>query len=267
MVLKTTNASMTIKSDFMAAVDIIIPFHGQYEKVTKLVESIYRLTRTNYFTICLVDDASPNRDYIATVAKNVERTAARRRVVNNLKVIRCEESKGFGGALREGYENTDSPYVCFMNSDCVVQDANWLRAMGESLLALKSENVRMISAMTDNIVDGDPAQLGERNTKSPTDIVLDKGSHLSLYCTLAHRELFSHCKGFIKEYPYGMYEDEEFAARMQHFGYKQAVCRRSWIAHEGMATIKTLWRADPSVQKVMQDDNRNRCIQDLQKLA
>ena len=154
-----------------------------------------------------------------------------------------------------------------MNSDCIVQDTNWLRSMGESLLALKSENVRMVSAMTNNIVDGDPAQLGDRNVKSLNDIILETGSHLSLYCVLAHRELFSHCQGFIKEYPYGMYEDEEWAARMQHFGYKQAVCRRSWVAHAGMSTINALWRTDPSLKKIMQEDNRNRCIQDIQKLS
>lgn len=267
MVQKTKNANVSVPSDFMATVDIIIPFRGQYEKVTKLIESIYRLTRTNYFTICLVDDGSPNQDYIGTVARNVERSAARRRVRNNLKVIRCEEPKGFGGALRTGYDNTDNPYVCFMNSDCLVEDANWLRAMGESLLKLKADNVRMISAMTDNIVGGDPAQAGERTTRSPDDVILGDDSHLSLYCVLAHRELFPRCKGFIKEYPYGYFEDEEWAARMRHYGYKQAVCRKSWVAHEGMSTITPLWRADPSIQTIMQDENRKRCISDLQKLS
>ncbi len=264
---KTKNASVGVRSDFIASVDIIVPFHGQYEKVTKLVESIYRLTRTNYFTICLVDDASPNRDYIASVARNVEKTAARRRVANNLKIVRNEEPLGFGGSLRQGYENTDSPYVCFVNSDCIVEDANWLRAMGECLLSLKSEGVRMVSAMTDNIVNGDTAQVGDRHTRDLEDVILEKDSHLSLYCALAHRELFPRCHGFLREYPFGYFEDEEFAARMHHYGFKQAVCRRSWIAHEGMATIKALWRADPSLRKVMEEDNRSRCIQDLQKLA
>lgn len=263
---KHKSANVSVVSDFMATVDIIIPFRGQYEKVTKLVESIYRLTRTNYFNICLVDDCSPNQDYMNMVARNVEKTAMRRRVNNNLKVVRCEEQKGFAGALRLGYESTDGPYVCFVNSDCVVEDANWLRAMGESLLSLKHDGVRMVSAMSDNIVGGHDSQLGEKTTHKD-DVVLEKGDHLSMYCVLAHRELFPKCHGFLREYPYGMYEDEEFSHRMWSCGFKQAVCRKSWIAHEGMATIRSLWRANPNLRTIMEDDNRNRCIEDIKKLG
>lgn len=264
---KTLLANVGSTSPFSANVDIIIPFHGHYEGVTKLVESIYRLTRTNYFTICLVDDASLNQNYIQIVAKNVERTALRRRVPNNMKVVRSEEQKGFGGALRMGYDSTENPYVCFMNSDCLVEDANWLRAMGESLLALKEHNVRMVSAMSDNIVGGDSAQNGTRDTRDYEDVILGKDQHLSWYCVMCHRELFRHVGGFVKPYFPGMYEDEEFAYRLQHYGFKQAVCRRSWVRHEGMATIRAMWRQNPNLRDVMQEENRKRCIQDIQSLT
>ena len=39
-------------------VDIIIPFYGQYEKVTSLVESILVAVRSNPYHITLVDDCS-----------------------------------------------------------------------------------------------------------------------------------------------------------------------------------------------------------------
>lgn len=263
---KTKNAIFGVRSDFMAPVDIIIPFHGQYERVTKLIDSIYRLTRTNYFNICLVDDASTNRVYIDTVAKNSEKSASKRGVANNLKTIRCESRKGFGGALKVGYENTVNPYVCLMHSDCLIEDANWLRAMGESLLKLKSSGVRMVSAVTDNIAGGHPAQEGSRFVKDHDDVILED-LHLSLYCVLAHRELFVRCNGFIKEYPVGMFEDQEFAHRMRYFGFKQAVCKKSWVAHEGYATIGPLLKLEPDLQKVIEEDNRERYLQDIKNLS
>jgi GT2 family glycosyltransferase len=78
--------------------------------------------------------------------------------------------------------------------------------------------------------------------------------------------LFSRVGGFLKNYPYGYYEDEEFAARLRKYGYKQAVCRSSWVHHEGACTIRSIWRANPNLRKVMEEENRDRCIEDMKKL-
>ena len=48
-------------------VDIIIPFHGAYQKVTRLVESILFATKSNPYQICLVDDCSTNERFVDLV--------------------------------------------------------------------------------------------------------------------------------------------------------------------------------------------------------
>lgn len=183
-----------------------------------------------------------------------------------MKTIRTDEQKGFGGACKIGYEAGESPYVCFVNSDCLIEDAAWLRNMGESLLNLKSQGVRMISPMMNNPVGGDPAQRGEKYIKAEDDIIISDDSFLTLSCFLCHRELFSKIGGFIKEYKFGYYEDEELAARMKKYGYKQAVCRKSYVHHEGQKTIKSVQRANPEIRKIMEEENRQRCIEDMKKL-
>lgn len=264
---KTTFAPpVAIPSNFNSAVDIIIPFHGQYEKMSALVDSIFRLTRSNYYKVCIVDDASPNSKYIEMIEKNSNKNAARRKADNVVKTIRLPEQSGFGAALKAGFEATDNPYVCFINSDCKIEDVNWLRAMGECLLELKSQGVRMVSPTTNNSVGGHPAQTGDKFVRSKDHVILEQDEYLSMYCFLCHRELFSRCGGFIKEYPYGYYEDQEFAARMQKNGFKQAVCKDSWIHHDGQVTIKSIWRSHPSVLKIMEEDNRERCIADMKSL-
>lgn len=258
---------VSIPSDFHSPVDIIIPFHGQYEKVTRLLDSIFRLTRSNYYNVCLVDDASPNEEFIDNIDRNAARIAEIRKIANVVKTVRLKEQRGFAGAIKAGFNETSNPYVCFINSDCQVEDVNWLRAMGECLLGLKEQGVRMVSPVTNNAVGGHPSQEGDKSTRSKDHSILGGEDYLSLYCFMCHRGLFSRCGGFFKEYPYGLFEDQEFGARLNHHGYKQAVCKDSWIFHEGACTIKALWRSDPKAEIIMQEDNRNRCLADMRLLT
>lgn len=253
-------------SQFTSQVDIIIPYHGQYEKVTQLMESIFRLTRSNYYQLYVVDDCSPNPQYSQSITQNSIKNAERRKHDNVVHVVRNEEQKGFAGACKVGYQMGESPYVCFINSDCLIKDAGWLRTMGESLLALKEQGVRMVAPVTDNAVGGDPAQTGDEKDRDKEDVILADGAHLSLYCVLCHRHLFDRAGGFFKEYPYGGYEDQEFAFRMQKHGFKQAVARRSWVHHEGQATIRSMLRANPNRRTIMEEENRDRCIADMRSL-
>lgn len=257
---------MNIVSEFNSQVDIIIPYYGQYEKVMNLMESIFRLTRSNYYNLYIVDDCSPNEQYIRTIDANAKKNAERLRQRNVVTVHRNESQRGFSGACKAGYDLGESPYVCFINSDCLIKDSGWLRALGQSLLNLKEQGVRMVAPMTDNPVGGDPSQKGEPFVREGDDVVLGEDSHLSLYCFMCHRQLFGAVGGFLKEYPYGYYEDEEFAARLKKYGYKQAVCKSSWVHHEGAATIRPLWRDDPEKRTVMEEENRKRCIEDMKKL-
>lgn len=236
-------------------VDIVIPYHGQDAKVLRLIKSILFFTRINPIQIWLVDDASPNKAFV-TSWKHTPR-------VNTLQL---SEQIGFGGALKVGFEYTTAPWVVFMHSDCEVREPNWLLEMGRSLLTLKSEGVRMVSPRTNNPgEDVDPALKGEKGEDLP-DAILEKGSFLPLYCAMCHRELFGRINGFIQEYPYGWFEDQELAHRMQYFRFKQAVCGKSWIYHEGGKTVKEVWRGNPKVQKIMEENNRQRCIEDMRSL-
>lgn len=253
-------------SDFNHQVDIIIPYHGQYEKTLNLIESILRVTRSNYYKICVVDDASPNSSFLETINTNAIKIAERTKRPNIIKTIRSEEQKGYAGACRIGFEATESPYVCFINSDCRIEDSGWLKTMGESLLNLKSHNVRMVCPTTNEPLNGDPAQKGEKDARSLDDIVLSEDSVMSLYCFLCHRQLFQKIGGFLKEYPYGGYEDEEVAFRMKKYGFKQAVCRGSWVYHEGKATFNSILRANPNLRQVIENENRKRCIEDMRKI-
>ncbi len=258
---------VAVPSEFNQQVDIIVPYHGQYEKVTRLLESIFRLTRSNYYRVYVVDDASPNETFYTKMSQNAAKNAARAKTESVVFTARNDTQKGFAAACKVGFDMGESPYVCFINSDCVIKDTGWLRGLGESLLKGKEAGVRVVAPMTNNPVSGDPAQKGEPFVREPEDTIIADDSHLSLYCFLCHRELFARIGGFLKPYPYGYYEDEEFAARLRKNGFKQAVCRKSYVEHEGEATVRALWKNNPDLRKIMEEDNRQRCIEDMKCLA
>lgn len=236
-------------------VDIIIPFHGEHKKVVSLVSSILRKVQSNPYQICLVDDASPNKFFIESLKD-----------MPQIFTLRLEERVGFSGALKAGFEATKQPWVIFMHSDCVVEDGNFMIEMGRSLLSYrgKGEKVKMVSARTNHAgEDVDPRLVGVKDNKTKDVILTD--TFLPMYCTMCHRDLFKHVGGFLKSYPYYGYEDEEFAYRMRFYGFKQAICGRSWVFHEGGGTIDRLHREYPELTETV-ESNREKCLEDIKLL-
>lgn len=241
------------------SVDIIIPYHGQYRQVGRLVESILMVTKSNPYHICLVDDSSPNTSFQEQIKQKFIKDTPRG-FKPQVSVVRTNEQVGFGGALQLGFDNTEQPWVVFMHSDCIVSDPNWLFEMGTSLKRWEAQkkSVAMVGAREVFSLDGDYRKLQK-------DIVLDKP--LPLYCAMCPRDLFSHIGGFIKHYEYAWYEEEELAYRMNHYGLKQGICGKSWVRHERGSTINAMCQKQPELMESIMEKNRARCIEDMKKLG
>jgi GT2 family glycosyltransferase len=241
-------------------VDIIIPFHAQYQKVVRLLESLVLYTHSNPFTVTLVDDASPNNTFGSEEHANLSKI--------NVKIIRNEEQIGFGASLLEGYKATNNPWVVFLHSDCRVTEPNWLKNMGITMQKLKGSGIKMVGARSNNPgPDADPRMKADAGHHRIDDFVLGNDDYLPLYCVLVHRKLFDLVGGFIRPYPYVGYEDQELAHRLRKFGYKQAVCGGSWVFHEGGGTLNDLVKIDPRINLVVEEDNRDLCIKHIRALS
>ena len=244
-------------------VDIIIPFHAQYERVSALVRSIILSVKSNPYMITLVDDCSDNKNFGEEVKREFSKGTPEG-FSPQLQYIRNGKHLGFGGSLQVGFQATEQPWVLFMHSDCTVEDPNFMIDMGQSLLRWKEEGkpVKMVSARSDNPGECERLKAG-RLDKGEQDIVLN-GETLPLFCAMCNRELFRRIGGFIKDYPYAWYEDEELAARMRSHGLLQGVSTKAWVRHLGGATIKYLWDTRPETREAM-ESNRELCIADIKR--
>lgn len=257
-----TSRPISVEPFSRSAVDIIIPFHAQYEKVSSLVRSIILSVKSNPYQITLVDDCSENKDFGKEINKEFEKEMPRGSR-QHVTCIRSDSQLGFGGALKLGFETTSSPWVLFMHSDCFVENPSFMINMGKSLLNWKREGspVKIVSAKSDNPGDCQEAKWDGSSNK---DVILE--STMPMFCCMCNRDLFSYIRGFIKQYPFAWYEDEELAYRMRKFGLRQGVCGTAWVRHQGAATIKYLWSTRPDSKSTM-ESNRERCLSDMRSLS
>lgn len=243
-------------------VDILVPFHGQHDKVSRLLRSILSYTRSNPYHITLIDDASPNDTYIEELGPLCKSPG--QGIMPQVSCIRLNKQVGFGGALLAGFQATELPWVMIMHSDCVIETYNWMSNLIIALKSLKPNKVKMISPRTNNPVCDDERFVGNKDSQI-AHIMLNDG-FLPLYCALCHRDLFKYSGGFIKSYPYCWYENEEFGWRMKNRGYKQAICGNSWVYHEGSCTVKSLLARKPKIKAIM-EKNLHTCISDVQSFS
>lgn len=252
---------MEFKPFSRSQVDIIIPFHAQYERVSELVRTIILSVKSNPYQITLVDDCSDNKNFGEEITRQFQKNTPAG-FKPQLAYIRSEKRLGFGGALKMGFEATSLPWVLFMHSDCIVEDPNFMINMGQSLLNWKQNGipVKMVSARSNNPGDCELAKAAMLD-KGEKDIILEKET-LPLFCAMCNRDLFKYIGGFIKAYPYAWYEDEELSFRMRKHGLLQGISTRAWVRHHGGATINYVWEHDPDSKKIM-EANRDLCVRDI----
>lgn len=228
---------------YMAPVEIIIPFHGEQARVTKLIESIFKTVHTNRYLISLVDDASENDKWI----KEIDRAK-----LPGVRCFRSEKQLGFGAsvnlALRTPFSETIT-WVAIVQSDVFMDDSHWLSNLGETLNRLKKSGVKMVSPKTNNSIAGFNVLHGKKGDLRD-DVILED-EFLPMYCVLSHRELFKRV-GFLAEYPFAGTEAEDYAKRMKNMGFKQAVCGKSWVHHDGRATLSR-YDKDGKVQEILRN--------------
>jgi GT2 family glycosyltransferase len=237
-VLKTT---LEVEPFHMVPVEIIIPIHNEHAKVVRLFSDIFKTVSRNRYLITLVDDGSENKEFLLQL---------REKKLPGLRYLKHDKCMGFGASVNTALKdpfNSSISYVAIMHSDVILKETNWLFNLGKSLLSLRSQNVKMISPLTDNPVV-DNLVLKSAHNQKKEDVVLQDG-FLPMYCVLSHRELFKKV-GLLKELPYAGGEAQEFAWRMRKNGFKQGVCGSSWVGHEGSASLNH-YKNNQKVQQIL----------------
>lgn len=216
-------------------VDIVVPFHGEYHLVIKLVESIIRLVRLPKYQIVLVDDGSRS--------PNIEQTFSK---MEGVKVIRHEKPMGFAACVNMAVRASKTDFICVMHSDVEVTQPNALLNLSQALLNFKNEKVAFVSAKTNNPMSKECGFLKAGEPEAGSCEVLTADQYLPFYCTMFSRPVFMKLGGFY-EFPYCWFEDKLLSKKCHAAGYRMAYDPQTFVKHHGGSTIKTLVNSDPTI--------------------
>jgi glycosyltransferase involved in cell wall biosynthesis len=222
-------------------IDIVIPFRDQANKVCRLIENLYQKVTKPKIRLHLIDDGSKNKEFVNLLPK-----------LPNLITHQFSKPKGFGAAVNYGIKCAQSPLVCIMHSDVIVTEPNFLQNLYNDFLKIKDQRVATISSVTDNPMSEKLFMIKKNGSEDvPPQYFTDVYS--PFICTLVHKQIYELCGG-LAEYPLCWYEGEIFGSKIKKINYRQAYSLRSFVQHEGGATIRHLLTENPSMKKILKDN-------------
>jgi glycosyltransferase involved in cell wall biosynthesis len=117
-------------------IDVIIPAYNAHETLEKCLISICAQVFVDHIQVIIVDDKSPNGGYKDIVDKYKH--------IVKIKEVKMDVNGGPGTARRVGVDNSNNPYMTFIDADDVFLDNYFLKGAVEALEA--HPHITMLSA-------------------------------------------------------------------------------------------------------------------------
>jgi GT2 family glycosyltransferase len=211
-------------------VSVVMVTYGNWPLVQRSLEALRDRTDPVYEVI-VVDSASPD--------ETPQRLASE---VEGAQLVLSEENLGFGGGSNLGAEKARGRYLCFLNSDAMVEPG-WL----DPLLEVLEESPKAGAAVpmllnpdgsiqeAGSVIDSVGWPLAFGRGESPDTLAhrfrreVDYGSAA---CMLVRREDFQAIEGFDPAYGIGYFEDVDLCFRLKERGLRTVYEPRSRVVHE-----------------------------------
>ncbi len=228
-------------------VDIVLPVYGQPEFLQHCLESLYRHDAGVSYSVTLVDDVSP--DEMGWVYEFAQDHGAR--------VIHHQKNAGFAAACNTGARAGKAPWVLLLNTDTLIVQDGWLKAMTSEgkdpkvgivgcLLTFFPEEHPLYDERAGDIRPAGKVQhagvvfdiMGRPYHIfvgwSPEHEKVDQRRELNAVtgaCFLARRKLWRRLGGLDEDYRTGNFEDIQFCLQARLAGYKIVYTPKARLCH------------------------------------
>lgn len=213
-------------------VSIIIPTYNRKKDVLTCLDSLLSISYDNY-EIIIVDNASEDN----TIAAIKERFVN----VKNLKVIEAGENLGASGGRNEGIKHARGEYLCFVDSDNIV-DNNFLAELvklaeadekigfvGPKMYYLNDPKRIWCAGATINLLTSKTRYIGKDKIDHGQYDRFRKVEHIP-NVWLVKRPVIN--KIGLMDTTYGIcYEESDWAMRAQRAGYSVIFCPTAIVYH------------------------------------
>ena len=249
--------------DFSAACDEIFPlvsiivltYNGlAYTKIC--INSILDYTAYPNFELIIVDNRSTDGtgEYLNELKLQND---------PRIKIILNEENVGFAAGNNIGIKNSGGDYVVLLNNDVYVT-RGWLTSLIKNLE--RDPEMGMCGSVTNSI--GNEARIpvdysnlyqvplfSKEYVMKNINKIFPDPDVLAMFCVAIKREVIDKCGLLDEGYSLGMFEDDDYSARVRTAGYRLCIAEDSFVHHFGSASFKMM---DTEEFKTLFDNNMKR---------
>jgi O-antigen biosynthesis protein len=211
-------------------VSVVMVTYGNWPLVRRSLEAL--LARTDpVYELIVVDSASPD--------ETAQRLSDE---VEGASLVLSQENVGFGGGSNLGAEHARGRFLCFLNSDAMVEP-DWLDPLVEVLkedptagaaipMFLNPDGtIQEAGSVIDSV--GWPHALGAgESAKAFAHRFRREIDYGSAACLLIERETFRDAGGFDPVYGVGYFEDVDLSFKLKERGLRTMYEPRSRVVHE-----------------------------------
>lgn len=235
-------------------------YHIQVPKTAIILLSYNTL---DYTKLCIEsirqNTLETNREIIVIDNASTDGSLEWLRYQKDIKLIENSENKGFPCGCNQGIEIAENDSDIFLlNTDTIlpINALFWLK-MGlyesdeigstgsiSNFAASHHTNLQTISCNTTNIED--ILQFAKVNN-IPTQYPYEEKLFLLGFALLIKRTVLNEVGPLDELFSPGFYEDVDYGLRITKAGYKNILCKNSFILHFGSKSIDTLLKTNPEI--------------------
>lgn len=234
-------------------VSIIVVSYNGLDLIRRCIDSILERTIYPRYEIIVVDNASTPK--VRAYLRDLERVEKRVRVIFNAT------NKGFAAANNIGLQQArGSEFVVLLNNDTVVP-RGWLCRL---LRYVRRPDVGMVGPVTnwtgnEARIDVDYTDLKDMQDFARTWTYANEGKCFdirvaAMFCVGMRKAVTDQVGPLDERFGLGMFEDEDYARRMQQAGYRVICAEDVFVHHYGMASFSKL--ADAEYRELFERNKR-----------
>lgn len=207
---------------------VVVPTRNRPESLVHCLDALERQTAAS-LEVIVVDDASPDREAVATVVASAPRA----------RLIRRETQGGVGAARNTGVDEASARFVCFTDDDCRPAP-DWARRLVDPLRAGSDAAAgTTLNARPENPFDTALQTivnfLAERAAQDLGRTTYGPGSNLAATAALLRSVPFD-------ERYRGAGEERDWCARVVTLGYVLASAPDAVVYHHQELDFRSFWR-------------------------
>lgn len=150
-----------------------------------------------------------------------------------VNLITLPKNVGFAAGNNCGVAQAKGPLLCLLNSDVFVT-YGWIRKL---LKCMRRTDADMVGPCTNNSKGKQRYGMRIHGLFPDPFRRTERVDYLSFFCVLMRIDLYQKLNGLDERFGLGMFEDDDFCRRAREIGSRLIIDGRTWVWHEGHATM------------------------------